>query len=132
MHCLPRSRRDWLAPCSGTPRDRLRALFGGELPGVVTFTPRDPAMPGDGGRTDAGEPPRRRCSLRLTRGSMPPREPIRRSQSLAESWLRQGAAGDNSPAQLLIAQAPWTDGDRWIATSFTSGSKRRQQGGCRS
>ena len=29
---------------SGAPRDRLRALFGGDLPGVVTFTPRDPAM----------------------------------------------------------------------------------------
>ena len=33
---------------SGTPRDRLRALFGGDLPGVVTFTPRDPDALVDG------------------------------------------------------------------------------------
>ena len=27
---------------TGPPRERLRALFGGDLPGVVTFIPRDP------------------------------------------------------------------------------------------
>jgi hypothetical protein len=28
----------------------------------------------------------------------------------------------------LIAQSPWTDGDRWIATSFTSASKQPPSG----
>jgi hypothetical protein len=80
---------------NGTPRDRLRVLFGGDLPGVVAFTPRDPAA-----LATAGSPP-------------PP------SAALAEVLLRREIAGENGSTSLLIAQSPWTDGDRWIATSFT-------------
>jgi hypothetical protein len=42
--------------------------------------------------------------------------------------LRRDIAGDNGSTRLLIAQSPWTNGDRWIATSFTSASHRPPSG----
>jgi hypothetical protein len=42
--------------------------------------------------------------------------------------LRKEVDGDTGSTRLLIAQAPWSDGDRWIATSFTSTSKKPPAG----
>jgi len=114
------------AAMTGTPRERLRALFGGDLPGIVTFTPRDPEM-----LVTATSPP---PSL-LDGDAAAPHTWLdaagrnhSKAAALAEVLLRKEAAGDTAPVQLLIAQAPWTDGDRWIATSFTSRSKRQPAG----
>ena len=115
-----------LGAMSGTPRDRLRALFGGDLPGVVTFTPRDAAVLA----TTASPQP---ASLLAGNTTAPHAwlDAAGRTHSkvaaLTEVLLRKEAMG-SSPSPLLIAQAPWIDGDRWIATSFTSVSKRSPAG----
>jgi hypothetical protein len=46
---------------------------------------------------------------------------------LAEILQRIDIAGGASPSQLRIAQTPWVDGDRWIATSF--GDQQPRPGG---
>ena len=110
----------------GTPRERLRALFGGDLPGLVAFMPRDPealvtvAAPTNSlldGNLDAP-----RTWLEATGRTRP------KAAALADILLRREIAGDNGSTNLLIAQSPWTDGDRWIATSFTSASTRSPSG----
>ncbi|HKH71891.1 MAG TPA: hypothetical protein VKA59_11115 [Vicinamibacterales bacterium] len=111
----------------GTPRERLRALFGGDLPGLVAFMPRDPealvtavAAPTNSlldGNLDAP-----RTWLEATGRTRP------KAAALADILLRREIAGDNGSTNLLIAQSPWTDGDRWIATSFTSASTRPPSG----
>jgi hypothetical protein len=112
---------------TGTPRDRLRALFGGDLPGLVAFTPRDPATL----VTAASPPP---ASL-LGGDSLAPQawlDAVGRNHpkaaSLAEVLLRKDVDGDTGSTRLLIAQAPWSDGDRWIATAFTSTSRKPPAG----
>jgi hypothetical protein len=110
----------------GTPRDRFRALFGGELPGVVTFAPRDPQM-----LASATSPP----PASLLAGD--PLEPDAwldasgrthlNTAALAEVLVRQNIATGAS-SRLLIAQAPWKEGDRWIATAFTSKSNEPPSG----
>ena len=112
---------------TGTPRERLRALFGGDLPGVVAFTPRDPAM-----LVTATSPPP--ASLLGTDALAPQAwlDAVGRNHpqvaSLAEVLLRREIAGATGSMHLLIAQAPWTNGDRWIATSFTGASRRPPAG----
>jgi len=111
----------------GTPRERLRALFGGDLPGVVAFTPREP----DALVTAAATPPTSLLDGQLdaprtwldASGRTRPK-----AAALADVLLRREIAGDNGSTKLLIAQSPWTDGDRWIATSFTSASTRPPSG----
>jgi hypothetical protein len=111
----------------GTPRERLRALFGDDLPGLIAFTPRDP----EALITAAATPPTSlldgnldapRAWLDATGRTRP------KAAAFAEMLLRREIAGDNGSTGLLIAQTPWTDGDRWIATSFTSASKRPPTG----
>ncbi len=112
---------------TGTPRDRLRALFGGDLPGLVTFTPRDP----EALVTATSSPPASLLNGQLdaprtwldAAGRTRPK-----TAALADVLLRRDIAGDNGSTRLLIAQSPWTNGDRWIATSFTSASKRPPSG----
>ena len=58
------------AAASGTPRDRLRALFGGELPGVVTVHAARPDDADDGRRHAAREPVRERSPGAGRPGSM--------------------------------------------------------------
>ena len=53
---------------------------------------------------------------------------IAKVAALAEVLLRREIAGDNGSAQLLIAQTPWSDGDRWIATSFIGRAQRQAAG----
>ena len=101
---------------ASTPREKLRTLFGGELPGLVAFTPRDPAA-------------------LATTTSPPPASLLDNDPLTLNAWLdatgryRVAAArvseviqrveiATATPAPLRVAQAPWTDGDRWIATSF--------------
>ena len=111
----------------GTPRERLRALFGGDLPGLVVFTPRDP----EALVTAVAAPPKSLLDGNLdaprtwldASGRTRPR-----AAALADVLLRREIAGDNASTKLLIAQSPWTDGDRWIATSFTSASKQPPSG----
>jgi hypothetical protein len=115
------------AAASGTPRERLRALFGGDLPGVVPFTPRDPSTLA----TAAATPP---PSL-LDGDLLAPRawlDAIGRTRpnasALTDLLLRRDIAGENESTRLLVAQSPWSDGDRWIATAFTSESTRPPSG----
>ncbi len=115
-----------LAASSGTPGDRLRALFGGDLPGVVTFTPRDPAT-----LSTATDPPP--PSLFGNEPAAPAawldaagrtHAPVAR---LTEVFLRREAQG--RPLEPLpVAQAPFAAGDRWIATSFTGTGGRAPVG----
>ena len=105
------------AASTGSPRDRLRALFGGDLPGVATFTPADPSA-----LVTAIEPPP--ASL-LGPDRLAPTQWLDASARtrpetarLAELLLRLEISGRPAAAP-LVAQAPWTDGDKWIATSFT-------------
>jgi hypothetical protein len=103
---------------NGMPRDRLHVLFGGDLPGVVTFTPRDPASLA----TAVSPPPPSLLGtdLLMSRVWLDASGRIRpRVAALAEVLLRREISGENGSTSLLIAQSPWTDGDRWIATSFT-------------
>jgi hypothetical protein len=112
---------------TGTARERLRALFGGDLPGVIAFTPRDP----ESVVTATGTPPHSLLDGKLdvprtwldASGRTRPKAAL-----LSDLLLRREIAGDNTSTKLLIAQSPWTDGDRWIATSFTSVSKRSPSG----
>jgi hypothetical protein len=113
------------AAAIGTPRDRLRALFGGDLPGVVSFTPGQPAT-----LVTAVSPP---ASL-LEKQELAPAAWLDatarthpNAAALAEALLRQTIVhGASTP--LAIAQVPWRDGDRWIATSFTSTSGEPPEG----
>jgi hypothetical protein len=107
------------AAATGTARDRLRALFGGDLPGVVTFSPHDPST-----LTTLTSPPP--ASL-LGNDPLAPAawlDAVGRvhpgAATLGEVLLRTEIAGMSPP--LRIAQVPWKDGDRWIATAFTSTS----------
>ena len=94
MRCSPPSNPGSRGRSTGTPRERLRALFGGDLPGVVTFTPRDPAAL----VTAHLHRRRRACSaatrLRRARGWTPSAGTIRRPRALAEVLLRKEIAGD--------------------------------------
>ena len=114
------------AAASGTPRDRLRALFGGDLPGVVTFTPRDPAT-----LTTAGDTPPTSLfgSDRLAPAAW--LDAVGRTHAnvarVTEVFLRREAQG--RPLEpLRVAQAPFTAGDKWIATSFTGTGGRTPAG----
>lgn len=104
----------------GTARERLRALFGGDLPGVTTFTPRNPEM-----LVTAASPP---ASLLDGQAQAPSAwldaagRTHRNVATFAEVLLRRDIATGGEPAPLRIAQAPWKDGDRWIGTAFTSAS----------
>ena len=111
----------------GTPRERLRTLFGDDLPGLVAFTPRDP----EALITAAATPPASLLdgNLNAPRAWLDAAGRTRpKAAALADVLLRREIAGDNGSTRLLIAQTPWTDGDRWIATSFTSASKRLPSG----
>lgn len=115
------------AAAATTPRERLRALFGGDLPGLVTFTPRDPAS-----LTTTALPPT--ASL-LGGDAIAPiawLDAIGRTRPaaarLAELLQRIDIAGSASPSTLRIAQAPYTDGDKWIATSFVDKGGKRSNG----
>jgi hypothetical protein len=114
------------AAASGTPRDRLRALFGGDLPGVVTFTPRDPAT-----LTTAGDTPPMSLfgSDRLAPAAW--LDAVGRTHAnvarVTEVFLRREAQG--RPLEpLRVAQAPFATGDKWIATSFTGTGGRTPAG----
>ncbi len=111
----------------GTPRDRLRALFGGDLPGVVTFTPRAPETLVTAAQTAPasllnGQPLAPAAWLDAVGRTHP------NAGALAEVLLRKEAASAEGAVPLRIAQVPWTDGDRWIATAFTSASRRQPSG----
>ena len=115
-----------LAAASGTPRDRLRALFGGELPGVVPFTPRDATT-----LTTAGDtaPASLFGSDRLAPAAW--LDAVGRTHAnvarLTEVFLRREAQG--RPVEpLRVAQAPFATGDKWIATAFTSTGGRTPVG----
>jgi hypothetical protein len=114
------------AASSGTPRDRLRALFGGDLPGVVTITPRDPAT-----LMTATDPPpaglfgsERAAPAAWLDATGRTRANVAR---LTEVFLRREAQG--RPVEpLRVAQAPFAAGDRWIATSFAGTGGRTPAG----
>jgi hypothetical protein len=114
------------AASTGSPRDRLRALFGGDLPGVVAFTPPDPSV-----LVTATEP--RPASLFGTDRLMPTQwlDAVARTRPdtarLAELLVRLDIIGRPAPAP-FVAQAPWTNGDRWIATSFAGPGGRTPTG----
>jgi hypothetical protein len=102
---------------SGTPRERLRSLFGGELPGISTFMP-----PGNDALATALTAP---TSL-LDGDTLSPSAWLDaagrvhpNAAALAEVLLRQDIVRGVS-GSLLIAQAPWQNGDRWIGTGFTN------------
>jgi hypothetical protein len=102
---------------SGTPRERLGHLFGGELPGISTFVPPS----NDALTTALTAPPSLLDGDTLSpsawldaAGRVHPK-----AAALAEVLLRQDIVRGGS-VSLLIAQAPWGDGDRWIGTSFTN------------
>jgi hypothetical protein len=101
---------------SGSARDRLRAIFGGDLPGVVGFTPHDPAT-----LTTAADPPP--ASLFGNERAAPEAwlDATGRTHPnvarLTDVFLRREAQGRRLES-LRVAQAPFVDGDRWIATSF--------------
>ena len=107
------------AASTGTPRDRLRALFGGDLPGVVAFTLRQPETL----VTTSTPPP---ASLLAGQALAPAAwldavsRTHRKTAALAEVVMRKDIVGDGGAAPLVVAQLPWRDGDRWIATSFAS------------
>lgn len=112
---------------TGAARDRLRSLFGGDLPGVVSFLPPDPSALA----TLASPAP---ASL-LASDPLAPSAWLdavgrvhSRAGTLAEVLLRKEIASGVSAAPLRIAQVPWKDGDRWIATAFTSASRQPATG----
>jgi hypothetical protein len=117
------------AAAAGHPRDRLRALFGGELPGLVAFTPRDPAVLATtvpaaapdlfGG--DALAPVAWLDAVGRVRSG---------AARVAEVLQRGEIASGASTTVLRVAQAPWVEGDRWIATSFIN-TKSKQRPGSR-
>lgn len=115
-----------LAAASGTPRDRLRTLFGGQLPGVVAFAPPDPAVLATAGDT----PP---ASLLGTDRLAPAAwlDAVGRTHAnvarITEVFLRREAQG--RPLEpLRVAQAPFAPGDKWIATAFTGTGGRTPTG----
>ena len=114
------------AASSGSPRDRLRALFGGDLPGIVTFAPRDPSA-----LATASDPPP--ASLFGADRLAPAHwlDAVARTHAntarLAEVLLRLDLGERPAPAPLVV-QAPWTPGDRWIATSFNGEGGRTPAG----
>ena len=107
------------AVAATTPREKLRALFGGELPGLVAFTPRNPAALITAGATPPtsllGGDPLAPIAWLDAAGRVRPA-----AARLSEVLQRVDIAAGVSAAPLRVAQAPWTDGDRWIATSFAS------------
>jgi hypothetical protein len=114
------------AAASGAPRDRLRALFGGELPGVVTFTPPDPTA-----LTTAGDTPP--ASLFGSNRLAPVAwlDAVGRTHAnvarVTEVFLRREAQG--RPLEpLRVAQAPFATGDKWIATAFSGTGGRTPVG----
>jgi hypothetical protein len=107
---------------SGTPRERLRALFGGDLPGVVTFVPRHPENLVTAGTPQptsllGGDPVAPFAWLDAV-GRVRPK-----AATLADVFLRREIAEPAAETPLLIAQAPWRNGDRWIATAFNAGRR---------
>jgi hypothetical protein len=108
------------------PRERLRALFGGELPGIVAFTPRDPAA-----LATATDPPpasmfgpdRLAPAAWLDASGRTHGKVARLSEVLLRRQIRGGRL-----EPLLVAQSPFTHGDRWIATSFTGARARMPAG----
>jgi hypothetical protein len=114
------------AAIASTPRERLHALFAGDVHGLVATMPRAPASL----TTTTSPPP---ASL-LDGDLLAPlawldamgrtRPAVAR---LAEILQRIDIAGGASPSQLRVAQTPWVDGDRWIATSF--GDQQPRPGG---
>jgi hypothetical protein len=114
------------AAASGTPRDRLRALFGGDLSGVISFTPGDPAA-------------------LMTATDPPPAGLLGNERAVAAAWLDATGRTHANVARLTevflrreaqgrrleplrVAQAPFADGDRWIATSFAGAGGRPPAG----
>jgi hypothetical protein len=112
---------------SGTPRERLRALFGGDLPGVVTFVPRHPENLVTTGTPQptsllGGDPLAPVAWLEAV-GRIRPK-----TAALADVLLRREITEPSAETPLLIAQAPWRNGDRWIATAFAAGARRTTAG----
>jgi hypothetical protein len=111
---------------SGSPRDRLRALFGDNLPGVVAFTPRDASS-----LATATDPPP--ASLHGTDRLAPEAwlDAIGRTRvnvkRLTDAFMRRETQG-RRVEPLLVAQAPFVAGDRWIATAFTGTGGRPPAG----
>ena len=115
-----------LAAASGTPRDRLRALFGGELPGVVPFTPSDPTA-----LTTAGDTPPASLFGSDRLAPVAWLDAVGRTHAnvarVTEVFLRREAQG--RPLEpLRVAQAPFATGDKWIATTFTGTGGRTPVG----
>lgn len=115
-----------LAAASGTPRDRLRALFGGELPGVVSFTPPDPTA-----LTTAGNTPPASLFGSDRLAPVAWLDAVGRTHAnvarVTEVFLRREAQG--RPLEpLRVAQAPFATGDKWIATTFTGTGGRTPVG----
>jgi hypothetical protein len=114
------------AAAATTPRERLRALFGGDLPGVVTFAPSDSTVFAtlEASATNelvAGDPLAPAAWLDAIGRTRPA------AAGLAEILQRVEIAGGSAP--LRIAQAPWTKGDRWVATAFiNTRTKQRPDG----
>jgi hypothetical protein len=115
-----------LAAASGTPRDRLRALFGGELPGVVPFTPPDPTA-----LTTAGDTPPASLFGRDRLAPVAWLDAVGRTHAnvarVTEVFLRREAQGRRLEP-LRVAQAPFATGDKWIATTFTGTGGRTPVG----
>ena len=87
----------------GTPRERLRILFGGDLPGLVAVMPRDP----EALVTAVAAPPKSlldgnldapRTWLEATGRTRP------KAAALADVLLRREIAGDNGSTTLFFAE----------------------------
>jgi len=112
---------------TGIPRDRLRALFGGDLPGIVAFTVDDAAPL----RTTTAA-----SSTSLLGGdSLAPiawLDAVGRNHpkaaALGEVVLRRESMPNAGAAPIVVAQVPWNEGDRWIATAFTTASRTEPDG----
>jgi len=104
----------------------LRTLFGGDLPGVVAFTPSDPAT-----LTTAGDTPPTSLfgSDRLAPAAW--LDTVGRTHAnvarVTEVFLRREAQG-RALEPLRVVQAPFAAGDKWIATSFTGTGGRTPVG----
>jgi len=111
------------ATASGTPRERLQAVFGGDLPGLTSFVPRDPEVLATATQPPPpsllGDDPLAPSAWLEAVGRIHPN-----AAALAEALLRKEIVEGSAATPLRIAQAPWVDGDRWIATSFGDGDRR--------
>jgi hypothetical protein len=103
------------AAAAAGPRDQLRALFGGELRGLTSFTPPDAEV-----LTTAVSTP----SELLTDPPSSWLDSIGRVRAgaarLADLIQRGEITGHAPSSALLVAQSPWQAGDRWIATQLSS------------